>query len=277
MGCPEPAWDPAISSAAHSQLTGTLASLVFGAIVFILSKDVTARRTHGQAVALLVAGFFTFALDSFIFGVTSGERVCGRAWTETMVAAGLMGIGALGLFTGLAWLLRIHDADNRAAFRATTLAAYLVAIAVGFQLQETAHDYLHDTGAALPSWLQNSVSDYVLAIVIISAAHFGFKRILRRLAPKVVSTTAYITIAYAFVTLWLFSWASGLDPKEWQIGHQNHIAYIAVSLALGLPALTLVLQLVALPGPDESAVPAQPARPDAGPVDDEEATAVLRR
>jgi hypothetical protein len=55
----------------------------------------------------LVAGFYTFALDSFMFGITSGEQVCERAWTETMGAAGMLGIGALGLFTGLAWLLRL--------------------------------------------------------------------------------------------------------------------------------------------------------------------------
>jgi hypothetical protein len=90
--CDSADWSPIDSAASHSQLAGVVAGLVFAGIVVILERQAPGRRP-AEALTLFVAGFFTFALDGFFFGVVAGERTCPRAWTETMVAAGLLGFG----------------------------------------------------------------------------------------------------------------------------------------------------------------------------------------
>ncbi|MCO8276157.1 hypothetical protein M1L60_36830 [Actinoplanes sp. TRM 88003] len=123
--CTTEDWSPIGSAASHSQLAGVVAGLVFAGIVVILERQAPAQRRPAEALTLFVAGFFTFALDAFFFGVVAGERTCDRAWTETMVAAGLLGFGALSLFVGLSWLLYSLDRTSSTPFRATRVIVYV--------------------------------------------------------------------------------------------------------------------------------------------------------
>jgi hypothetical protein len=247
--CDSLAWNPLGSASAHSQLAGVVASLVFAGIVLLLQRGVPAQR-QTQAVSLLIAGFFTFALDSFLFGVIAGEQICARAWTETMVAAGMLGIGALGIFTSLAWLLHVHEESNPTAFRLATFAAYCLAGIVGLQLAVTAQDYLRDV---LPDghaeWVSVLVSGYPLCILALIGTHLVFHRRLRRLAERVAGPTAYITIGYVTLSVAGFGFFAGLDRNHWENGVSVELATGATVAALTLPALALITQLLALPGP----------------------------
>jgi hypothetical protein len=161
----------------------------------------------------------------------------------------------------VAWLLGIHDPSNRVAFRATRLASYLLAVVVAEQLAETARDYLHDTFRSTPpSWLSSFLTVYVVVVGLLVLAHFVFYKRLVALAEPMAEVAAYGTIAYAVLTLGLFSWFSGLDRPFWAHGTPLAAANVVVLSALLLPALALVLQLLALPGPKD--------RPAANSTDD---------
>jgi hypothetical protein len=234
--CGDLTWSPIGSASSLSQLAGVVASLVFAGVVFLLQRRAPDGR-QDQAIALLISGFLTFALVSFMFGVVAGEQTCPRAWTEYMVASGGLGIGTLGLFTSLVWLLHVHEEANGLSFRVTTAIAYSLAATVGFLLVVTARAYLDDVAGGGPHWLASLLNVYVAAVVILVVLHLIFQRRLRRSAQKVVGVVAYVSVAYIVASTAVFGWVSGLGLKYWSGGVSGETAAGITVLALALPGL----------------------------------------
>ncbi|MGN9909895.1 hypothetical protein ACTMTJ_20315 [Phytohabitans sp. LJ34] len=253
-------WNPIGSAGLHSQLTGVVASLVFAGIVVILERRSPTRRSL-EALALFVVGFFTFALDSFFFAVVAGERTCARAWTETMIAAGLLGFGALGLFAGVAWLLRAHGESDSMPFRITRVVAYALAVIVVGQLTVTARDYLRDvTGDSYPGWIGWLLNSCLALSVVAVAAHAAFNRRIRHLAHRAVELAAYVSIAYIVICAAVFGVLTGLDKSYWE-GGTRPTMYVPVTLiSIIVPTLVVMIQLMALPHHDSGSL--QPVTPD---------------
>ena len=94
MGCSNAGWSAVSSAGPMSALAGVLAGFMLNGIVVLLSqtmKDIGKVR----ALGLLLAAFVALGLDSYLFALVTGDSSCHRAWTEAMLAAGLLGIGTV--------------------------------------------------------------------------------------------------------------------------------------------------------------------------------------
>ncbi|MFD0746451.1 hypothetical protein ACFQ1L_34880 [Phytohabitans flavus] len=150
-------WSPIASAPVHSAFAGVLAGLVFAGIVLLLSsRSDQVRRTN--ALVIFGSSFLVLAFDAFLFGVIAGERVCARAWTETMHAAGLLGLGALGIFAGICWLIDTSDTTAGRMTRFYVTTTYVIAIIVTYHVGATAVEYLDSVaahGTTPPGWSES--------------------------------------------------------------------------------------------------------------------------
>jgi hypothetical protein len=257
--CDSIPWSPMGSASAHSALAGVIAGLVFAGIVILLERRREDKKPS-PAISLLIAGFFTFALDSFLFAVIAGEQACARAFSETMVAAGMLGIGALGLFTGIAWLLHAHDETDPTPFRVTILVSYCLAIVVGLHLVLTTHDYLHDSVRGKPpAWVGAALTKYLIAVAAVIFVHALVRRWVVRWAKHMAAGAAYVTVIYVTVCAGVFGWLAGLDSEQWQGGVSPNVATAASVIPLVAAGATLVMQFLALPAPERSQPPTTPS------------------
>lgn len=141
------------SASSHSAFAGVAGGFVF-AVIGILIGQRDGGRKRITALILFTSAFFILALDSLLFGVVAGEQLCMRAHTEGMVASGLLGIGAVSMFIGLAWLFDLFEtrddgaADLERLSRVVVYATEAIAILL---LTVTAFGFLNDL-ITLRSW-----------------------------------------------------------------------------------------------------------------------------
>jgi len=244
--CGDLGWNPVESAASHSQLAGVVASLLFaGMIVLLTDRGRTVRHTN--ALVLLTASFFILALDSFLFSIIAGEQICGRAWTSTMIAGGMLGVGALGIFGGLSWLMNPYGAEERHGSRLVTAIAFVVGAVVIIHLWVTTIDYLKDMGpvADVPGWLSPAADAH---------AAFGFAGILalaalrwrRRRPPRHrVLWAGYLTVGYASVCAVTSGVLLGPGVPAWT-DVPAWAVIVAVLLPLSIVTVTIGTHLFAL-------------------------------
>ncbi len=111
----------------HSALSGVLASIVFVAIVFVLTNDPPTehhRRDWGPSLRILFVTFFVFLVASFLWATVAGfPATSSDRGTDTAIAvavqpvlavpaAWLLSIGAALLFFAISWLVSAY-ADQR--------------------------------------------------------------------------------------------------------------------------------------------------------------------
>ncbi|MGH3391985.1 MAG: hypothetical protein ACRDOO_24190, partial [Actinomadura sp.] len=173
MNCNLPLpWSPVDSAAPAGQLAITLA----GFAVAVLAILVTTRGTHDptriSALNLFTAVFIAFGVDGYLFNRVVGgnfDRACGLIWSQEMLAAGVLGIGAIALVAGIVWVLAVYVGpgagsadsaeDEHYQGRLATLARllrvalYVTAMVTIAMQTVTADAYLKAWfGADLPAW-----------------------------------------------------------------------------------------------------------------------------
>jgi hypothetical protein len=276
MNCGNLEWNPLGSAPLHSQLAGVLAGLVFAGIVVLFSeRNPSPQRT--RALVLLSGALLALALDSFIFGVVSGEQICAKAWTETMPAGGLLGLGALGIFGGICWLFNAYDDHYGRTTRLARVITYTVALIVGYHLQVAATSYLNALRASgvntPPSWLVTVVNAYAVLIVLIilsyGAARWlssrrGGRRTGRRSGAgtgpdggtsrdrldQAAMQAAYLSVFYVIVVAAMAGTLFSRTAGEWIPRTPTWVVVSATLLSLAIPTLALLAQLRALPAPE---------------------------
>ena len=254
LDCDKLGWDPLGSAPLHSAFAGVLAGLVFAGIVLLLSVQAE-RIRRANALVVLGSAFLVLAFDAFMFGVIAGERVCGRAWTETMFAAGLLGLGALGIFSGLCWLIDANDSGDRRTTRFYLSITYVIALIASYHIAVTAHDYLADVApyADIPRWLIDLVRIYewtLVGLVLLTIAINVLRRRLRRLAVGVshrfVINTAYAYVGCVVVSAYMSGRSAMVPEKGWEHVGSGTMAWNAI-VSLVLPGFAILAQLWALP------------------------------
>jgi hypothetical protein len=256
--CDSVDWSPIASAGSHSQLAGVVAGLVFAGIVVILERQGPDRRSP-EALTLFVAGFFTFALDAFFFGVVAGERTCPRAWTETMVAAGLLGFGSLSLFIGVSWLLYSLDRTGSTTFRVTRVIVYVLAFIVVAQLNATARDYLRDVRPPGQSrWLDAVLTGGLLVITTLIVAHAFLGRRLGTWSSRNATLAAYLATAYVLICALSFGLLTVVETEYWTGGTKAAVFISATLVSVMLPTVVVIVHLLALPSPLPAAAPGPP-------------------
>jgi hypothetical protein len=110
--CASTGWSAVSSALANATVAGLLAGFMLNGIVVLLSRqpDRAQRIGYVQAASLLFGAFVTLGLDSFLFGLVTGDTsqvACRRAWSEAMVAAGLLGLGTVTVVVSIVFLLGV--------------------------------------------------------------------------------------------------------------------------------------------------------------------------
>ena len=262
--CENLEWSPIKSAPAHSTLAGVLAGLVFAGIIVLLTdrrKDHAKAEERTRAMTLLLAAFVVMAFDSFLFGAVSGEQVCLRGWTRTMLSAGLLGLGTVGIFTGISWAFHAYDDASGIATRLSVVNAYVVAFVTSYHLYVTASGYLNDIralGLRVSPHLESLVRGYPWAAAGLIVSLLVWRHVAKQGAAKrrsqhsmadrlnrAVTYAAYSAIFYVVIT--------GSIPAtlfvEWEEAStaQAGTLAFALSVSLVMPTLALIMQLQALP------------------------------
>src|SRR5580693_7715136 len=145
-------------------------------IVVLLSRKM---KNIGQvrALALLLAAFVALGLDSYLFGLVTGDSSCNRAWTEAMLSAGLLGIGAVAIIAGFGLLVAEYVSGNdresvtllRTLFDFLRVGVVLVVLGLLFM---TSWNYLYAVlGSHVPGYAKDLLLVYfgigVLGLVVL--------------------------------------------------------------------------------------------------------------
>jgi MFS family permease len=135
-----------------------------------------------RALALLLAAFVALGLDSYLFGLVTGDSSCNRAWTEAMLAAGLLGIGAVAIIAGFGLLVAEYVSGNdresvtllRTLFDFLRVGVVLVVLGLLFM---TSWNYLYTVlGKHVPGyakdllWIYLGIGLAALVIIIVRNA-----------------------------------------------------------------------------------------------------------
>jgi hypothetical protein len=255
LECVDTDWRPALSAPLHSQLTGVLASLVFAGMVLVLGFKPAEGGSRANALMLLGSSFFTLMMASFDFGVISGDMVCARAWTLTMPAAGLFGLGFLGVFCGVSWLMAQPGGVNRPAVILIVVTARVVAVIVGFNLWTTADLYLRklEPLTHFPGWLDRVVDAswlVVLGLVIAQFVYAAASKSGRRAdgwwSRRRVAFAAYGCLVCTVGATIVFGQVVIYPPEYWAAPGED-LLILATLTSFGLPASVLLLFLASLP------------------------------
>ncbi|MEU6117051.1 hypothetical protein ABZ840_21245 [Streptomyces sp. NPDC047117] len=180
-------WSAVASAPANSQLAGVLAGFVFAGFVMILTeRRMSPLRT--ATLRLFIAGFIVLALDSYAFSLLTGdvaEQACGRVWTESLIASGMLVVGAVAVISGMSWLLASyvevqsdeepdggtatadgHQEAMRTLERLLRRSVYGITTLTVLLLSTAAHDYVNVVfgGRQPPGWASWVSPLYVLLV-----------------------------------------------------------------------------------------------------------------
>ncbi|MCV7428054.1 hypothetical protein [Mycobacterium montefiorense] len=131
-------WSVIDVSTPNAQLAGVLAGFMLLAITTLLTMKRADLEAAENAVVYLGLGVIVLGLDSYLFGSIAAikpdehsdyQQVCKRAWLDFMPAAGLLGVGAVLLVAGLAWVIARHDWGGDSA-EFTTRASYAALVVI---------------------------------------------------------------------------------------------------------------------------------------------------
>jgi Ca2+/H+ antiporter len=251
-------WNPTISAEAYSALAAVLTGFVFTGMMFIITergREGTNKDRRTQTLLLFLSAFLVFAYDSYLYALASGELACARAWSITIIASGFLGLGAVSIFAGLAWLLDTYLRDNDNEHRVKTLTTNIVvgiAITVAVLLPVTVSGYWADVFEPdLPRWVPALLLAYSLFII---AALIGARMRWQRSPTRTTSRedralhfSVNATVIYTIASVVANGLIINIPGSQW-----NPIPNRWLPIALGIvsmivPTLILVVQISGLP------------------------------
>lgn len=261
-------WDVIASSSLDSQLAGVLAGFVFTGILLLLGQS---GLKHLQTLGLFCPAFIALAFDSHMFGVVTGgenDPYCARVWSGGMAAAGMLGVGAMAVVTGLSWLLASHfetasvpeDKTSAASCtginldRLVALMAYGVGVTITLLLASTTYDYL---SIAFPQNQPRTLTWVVLlSHIFVFTACGGIRKLGARTAHRkdpsraTMSTKSLQVAAYGLGTYALaspvFNGIIGELGKGWWQPASPLVVGFALGVGLFVPALLLIALVLAV-------------------------------
>ncbi|RSM54917.1 hypothetical protein DMB66_36815 [Actinoplanes sp. ATCC 53533] len=125
-----------------------------------------------------MASLFSLTYAAYLFSLIAGLQDCRQAWRLLMVAADGLGVGVLGIFGGLSWLVIARGDVEDAVNRFTTTIGFIVAGFVIIDLSATAHDFRVRilTPEEIPDW----VGVALIVHIALAAAAFVAVAVSRR-------------------------------------------------------------------------------------------------
>lgn len=278
--CPGTDWNAIAPAPALSQLAGVLAGFVFTGIIVLLSQYRLSPSSI-KTLSIFVATFIVLGLDSYDFALLTGESNisagCSRYWTQSLLASGLLGLGAVLLVSGVVWLVSAYyysersgrfdeaDDDNSTSpgpdiRRLESLAKsvlYGVTAVVTVGIVSTVTDYLNVTfSGSPPRWLLLASVIYpaLILITILALRIYRKHNGPNRDRPHAMTVGTVGGVSYA-VTATIVDGIAVTFPYSYWNPVPTWAAIGAFTIALLMPAPTLVLLIYTVPGLDRSRKP----------------------
>jgi hypothetical protein len=282
-GCSMMGWSAVTSAMANATLAAVLAGFMINGIVLLLSNRAMASKAgYVQALSLLFTAFVALGLDAFLFGLVTGDTTtataCRRAWTEAMLAAGLMGVGTVAIIAGFVFLFAVYFRDKPQDKLGSSLDLLVmlctivrsgVAIVVVALIYVTSRSYLRAIFPhGQPIW-GKAFNFVYLAIAILAIAMFavavtaplrrrdkplnrvvqwlradGEERFIRSLKLAVFYSLAYAVLTVIFTAAVASSRVTFWDPSRLDVKAVALGALIWISLVPLTPLLLLTGRVV---------------------------------
>jgi hypothetical protein len=240
VGCSNAGWSAVTSAGANTALAGVLAGFMLNGIVVLLSRMMT-NIAKVRALGLLLAAFVALGLDSYMFGLVTGDSSCNRAWTEAMFAAGLLGMGAVAIIAGFGLLVAeyVDKKDKESTAMLETLFKFLrvgVALVVLGLLFMTSWNYLYAVlGKGVPGYAKDLLWSYFAigagALLILIANARLPKSWMNRLTERIqkiftrlpdshdfkqkVNRAIYSSFGYTIVSVLAVTFFARTSPRSW--------------------------------------------------------------
>lgn len=288
-------WSVVELSLPNAQLAGVLAGFMVIAITFLLGRQTNRDQevipiTH--TLALFGAGILVLGLDSYLFGsvyatkpfegadADTARRVCEAAWLQVMPAAGMLGLGAILLVSGIGWMFAQHAGSSAKPNKQFTyLANTLVALTIFgvtalliFTSLALIDAMYRVFGEDVPHYAKFIVASTGL-LLFLTAAYFVFRRTRKfrdfgaiewkqALAPTYKSIEVAAVAAAVFAVAGpIWAWILGhwqtfpfsdvrvLSHTLWHFTISGHRKlWESVALCLWLPGLISLLIAASVPG-----------------------------
>ena len=288
-GCSLTGWSAVTSALANSTLAAVLAGFMIGGVVMLLSTGTLANsKGYVQALSLLFTAFVALGLDSYLFGLVTGDSTgiigkvsaCRRTWTEAMFAAGLLGVGTVAIIAGFVFLFAVYfgnmpHGDLGSSLDSLIMLCTLVRAGVGLvviaTLYMTARSYLLAIFMGkMPIWAKAFIYGYlvigVIAVVSFTIAIFAPLRnrerdlspIVQRLRSdndeqfiRTLKFAIYYSVTYSVLTVIFAVVAASSRISFWDPSRLDVKAVVLATLIwMSLVPLTPLLLLTGRVVPD---------------------------
>jgi hypothetical protein len=161
-------WSVINAASGYAQLAAVLAGFVFIALTISITtpNQVGDQTRHDKSTTLLATAFIVLLIESLFFVVISGELNNYRATYLAVVATSVLGLGALLLMAGTAWLFHEHELAPDALKNFKLLSVFLLLLAAFF-VNLTIEDVLRWSPETFSYWVPFGVSVGGLAILVL--------------------------------------------------------------------------------------------------------------
>jgi hypothetical protein len=196
---------------------------------------------------LFLPAFLGLLVSSFLFGEVSGEQICARGYIEGVLSASLLGVGALGVFSGIAWMLEAYGESSRSLRRTCMTFIFLTYFIIVALLGVSGIDILDNA-------FHNDPPTYALVLMIAyGPGMLGLVGCVRKwLMPKEAKRSSaqlaavYAPAAYVVLTSVIYSILTSYQPRYWG-SFDDWKVFLALSVAMFFPACIMIIYARALP------------------------------
>jgi len=116
--CGGTAWNAVEAAPTFSALAGLIGGFVFaGLVVLLVERQQQSTAARIPALIQFFAAFVALGLNSYLFGLISGEgaQACRRIWAATAISSGMLAVGTVAAVGGVVLLIHAHLVGQRRA------------------------------------------------------------------------------------------------------------------------------------------------------------------
>jgi hypothetical protein len=244
-------WNMIAAAPSHSQFTSVVGGFIFAGIILLVEGGRSRNdpdSPHVPALMLFMPALLSLLVSSFLFSEVAGEQNCVRAYTGGVLASGLLGVGAVGVFSGIAWLLEVYGESNKDLIitsKVVTYTAYTVVVAL---LAVSGVDVLEDAfNNQVPSYALVPVVAYAPALLaILWLIHRYFMPEEKDARWRSLRFAVYSPIFAVIVTVVVYGFLADTNPATWR-SFNDWKTYLELGVSMTFPAIAIIAYSRALP------------------------------
>jgi hypothetical protein len=267
-GCHLPSgWSMLNAAPAYAAFAGVLGGFLFLGIVTLMTErrrrdtDHTTdnpangapARAHkttadrSPTLMLFLPAFLCLLVSSFLFGEVSGDQVCTRGYVGGLFASSLLAVGALGVFSGISWMLDAYRESDEELRFTSIVFTYISYFIILISLLASSVDVIKDAlGNTPPAYAVGPVLAYaplLMASAIATRIWFMPTGPSRRQAYR---AAVYFPVSYLVIMAVILAIMNSYGPAEWQ-SFNDWKVYLALGVTLFFPAVIMIVYTRSLP------------------------------